>query len=90
MDMDCETCEVKPPKLMQLNYDAYNLWQHSQTQWMWTGGMEPMISGLNYSAVFEVAKTMGIGMTPCLLSKLQALEWNTIKRLRDKMAQKRK
>lgn len=90
MDEDCNTCEARAPTLMPVNYDAYILWQHSQTQWLWSGGMETILTGLNYPAVYKIAKTMDIEITPNILSKIQALEWSTIRRLRQKMEQKRK
>ena len=73
---------------MPINYSAYRLWQRCQTQWQWSGGMVSIITGLNYSAVFALAKKLDIYISPGMLLKIQALEAYTIEKIRKKLKEK--
>ena len=57
---------------MEQNAEAWELWQMVNTQWR-AGGMG--IIGLDYPAVWTMAKMIEIEMTPCLMMKIQKLEY---------------
>ena len=88
LNTDCSTCEARPPQLMPMNRRVYHLWLHCQTQWNWSGGMEPLLTGLDYPGIYRIAEMMDVEITPSDLYKLQALEWDTIQRTREKMKRK--
>ena len=50
--------------------------------------MEPLLTGLDYPGIYRIAEMMDVEITPSDLYKLQALEWDTIKRIREKMKRK--
>jgi hypothetical protein len=63
---------------MPENYDAWELWMYSSTQLRTSFSG---VIGLDYNAVFKVAKCLGITVTPGILRKLGILE----KLLREKV-----
>ncbi|WP_196595457.1 MULTISPECIES: DUF1799 domain-containing protein [Pectinatus] len=73
---------------MPINYVTYNLWSRTQTQWQWSGGMVPVLAGLNYLAMFAIAEQLDIDVSPGMLLKIQALEAYTIEKIRKKMERK--
>lgn len=67
----CEGCEHRRPMLMAENRIAWHLWRHVQTQLRTTFSG---VVGLDYTAVFLVARVLGITMDEAILTKLHALE----------------
>jgi len=79
----CEGCENKRPELASENWEAWELWLAVRTQWrtasITTDKFCKVIkTGLDYSSLFLVAKTLEIEVTPALLNKIRALETVTI------------
>ena len=77
---ECGKCEWRCPDLWPENRESWELWNVAKTQWrtgvMGAGGMiGPCPVGLDYVAVYQVAKTLNIDITPGLLYCLQALEF---------------
>lgn len=50
--------------------------------------MEPLLTGLDYPGIYRIAEMMDVEITPSDLYKLQALEWDTIQRTREKIKRK--
>ncbi len=73
---------------MPINYSTYKLWSRSQTQWQWSGGMVPVLAGINYSSMLAIAKQLDIKVSPGMFLKIQALEAYTIEKIRKKMEKK--
>ncbi len=72
-------CEFRCPPLWDDNLDAWDLWMAIRTQWRVgivgaAGLVGPQPIGLDYGAVYAVARTMMTEITPAVLRKLQALE----------------
>lgn len=81
----CKDCEWQCPELWAENREAWELWNAVKTQWRTgTAGAGGMVSpcpiGLDYTAVYQVAKTLDIEITPALLNQLQALEFYELNR----------
>lgn len=77
----CGGCEWGPahaPVLWGENDDAYELFQASMTQWR-SGGMGGAV-GLDYPAVFKVARILEIDLDRVMMGKIRALEKDTLKR----------
>jgi hypothetical protein len=70
----CAGCECEQPALDPVNYDIWYLWGAISTQWRTVVGENLVYLGLDYTAVYKVAKTLDIEITPAVLSKLQLLE----------------
>ena len=75
----CEGCENQRPELMPANWDVWELWLALKTQWRAvsiTTDKYCMIrkTGLDYSSLYLVAKTLEIEITPAIMNKIQALE----------------
>lgn len=75
-DTDCEY--ARPPRLYSQNEEAWELWQAVQTQWRGAG---LGIIGLDYLAVQQEADRMEIKLDRCTMSKIRALEKDTLQRL---------
>lgn len=56
---------------MPENREAWTLWCKICTQWRYASYYK---AGLDYNAVYAIAKTLCIDMTPGLLGKMQSLE----------------
>ena len=74
-----EGCENQRPELMPANWDVWELWLDLKTQWRAvsiTTDKYCMIrkTGLDYSSLYLVAKTLEIEITPAIMNKIQALE----------------
>ncbi len=78
--MDCSICEGRCPDLWPDNYPAWELWIRVQTQWRVAPSGD--LIGLDYSALYQVAKSLDIEMTRANLEKIQALEVWTLNRKR--------
>lgn len=91
-NVDCHTCEDRPPRLWLENETAFALWTHVQTQWRFCsygvgmGASVPIPCGLDYTAVERVAAMLDIEMTAGLLYRIQALEVYTLDNIRKDMA----
>lgn len=73
------------PDLMEENESIWELWQAVRSQWRigiigFEGFIYPQPMGLDYNAVYAVARTLLFDITPAALKKLQALESYEIKR----------
>lgn len=76
--LECDECSWgKPPELMEINRDAFDLWVEVKTQWR--SGFGGLI-GLDYVAVNQEAGRMGIDLDVCLMSKIKVLE-SMVKRI---------
>ncbi|MEA5092461.1 hypothetical protein SDC9_37474 [bioreactor metagenome] len=79
----CEGCENRRPELAPENWETWELWLALRTQWR-TASIttdkycKVIKTGLDYSSLFLVAKTLEIEVTPALLSKIRALESATL------------
>lgn len=83
----CQICEWgHSPKLWEVNQDVFDLWIKVQTQWRASGFS---IIGLDYYAVFKVAKTLEIELSQCNLFKIQALEQYILNQLKENLNDKR-
>ena len=79
--LNCRKCEARCPDLNPENVPVWILWQAAATQWR-TGPFGAI--GLDYPAVFRVAKIIGVEMHPANLMRLQALERAELSRVRRK------
>ncbi len=59
-----------PPNLMDINLNAFDLWQAVETQWR--VGFTRV--GLDYTVVYQEADRLGIELTTCTFNKIKALE----------------
>lgn len=50
-DIDCDTCDIAPPELMEANVLAWDIFQLCQTQWR-MGPTGP--AGLDYNVIIRV------------------------------------
>ncbi len=82
--LSCRTCPDRCPDVLTENIDAWTIWAAARTQWR-TAGMDGAIIGLDYGAMYAVADSLCIEMTPANLTKIQALEHATVKRSREQM-----
>ncbi len=89
---DCDECEMQCPKIWGENREAFDVWLlvRSQMRFMvqGIGGMGGTMirsypTGIDYSAIELVTKTLNVDLSPALLYKLQKLEEFEIKRWRD-------
>lgn len=72
---DCSTCESAKPELMPENKLAFKLWMLVKRQWR-VGANGPV--GLDWPAIFSVAKLWQIKVTPEIFQKFSALENHVI------------
>ena len=79
--IDCNTCEYRQPELDQANYDVWYLYQAVCTQWRTLAYVGR--TGLDYNAVYAVADTLGIDITPAVLEKLRAIEMEELVRQKE-------
>lgn len=63
---------------MPENEDIWELWALSCTQWRATGFS---VIGLDYNAVFKLAETYEIELTPAEFNKLRCLEARELERM---------
>lgn len=87
-DDDCETCDYRMPEIAPLNMKAYTVWSRSYTQWRYgsiggMGGAAPVPMGLDYNAVFAVARMLDIELSPGDFIKIQKLERFELNRMRE-------
>lgn len=68
----CSTCQHNQPRIFKANAEAIELFSSLQTQWRSNGFG---VVGLDYNALYLVAKTHRIKITPKFLSKIQVLEY---------------
>lgn len=59
---------------MPENFSAMDLWRSVRTQWRVGMGLV----GLDYNVLFTMADRMEIDLSPCMLKKIQALEFYTL------------
>lgn len=79
--MNCGECESSFPILEGSNNDAWMLWTLCDTQWrMAFGGAV----GLDYTAIFEVARVMMITVTPSVFNKIRLLEHLQLEKMNKK------
>ncbi|BBO92050.1 DUF1799 domain-containing protein [Desulfosarcina ovata] len=62
---------------MPENYEAFDLWMAVQTQWR-AGGFG--IIGLDYNTLYHEADRLEIDLSPCMMSKIKALEASTLRK----------
>lgn len=77
---ECDSCSFRPPDLIPENEEAWELWQSAATQWRVSAFS---LIGLDYNAVYQVAETFGIQITPSIIKKLQFLEHKTLEKSRE-------
>lgn len=70
-------CENRCPNLVDNNYETWVLFTNIRTQWR-TAGMSGVMVGFDYNAVYAVADTLQIEVTPAVLYKLQMLEHKAV------------
>lgn len=63
------------------NLKALELWNRIQTQWR-TGYDGP--TGLDYNALYRVARTIGTRIDRAMLDKIQALEFDLLNELAER------
>lgn len=89
---DCEKCEMKCPDMWDENREAFDFWLTVRSQMRFMvqgiGGMGGMMirsypTGIDYSAIWLVAKTLNVDLSPALFNKLQKLTEFEIKRWRE-------
>jgi len=75
----CGTCDYGRPgeALRAENEEALELWEAVATQWR-AGGMG--VVGLDYAEVRAWASDLAIDLSPCLWSKIRALERHELER----------
>lgn len=67
------------PEIHPGNIDAWNLWQAVETQWNLVAGMGGgALIGLNYPAMYQVAGSLEIEISACLLAKIKCLEGHLV------------
>lgn len=71
MEPPCEGCENARPFLLPGNEDAWELFCLCSSQLI--VGMNGAI-GINYMAIYKVAETFGIEVTPAVFNKIRTLE----------------
>lgn len=69
---------------MAANAPALELWCHVGTQWR-TGFCGP--TGLDYNALYRVARTMGTRLDKALLKKIQTLESDFLQEMEERRKQ---
>lgn len=79
--MDCNSCPNQCPELNQDNLPAWELWATVQTQWRTDMGQ---LVGLDYNALYLVAESLNIRMTPGNLQRIKSLETAQIQSSRKK------
>ena len=57
--LSCRTCPDRCPDVLTDNLDAWTIWAAVRTQWR-TAGMDGAIIGLDYGAMYAVAKSLCI------------------------------
>lgn len=62
---------------MSENRDIWKLWSAVKTQWR--AGFDQLI-GLDYMAIEKIAEMMDIEMNPCMLKKLDEIEFYMLSR----------
>jgi hypothetical protein len=77
---NCPNCEYNRPDLIPENQEAWELWIGVGTQWR--AGAFSLV-GLDYNALYLVADTLLIDMTPAMLYKIQFLEHQSLKKIRE-------
>jgi len=65
---------------MSGNYDIMELWKFAGSQWISSG---LGVIGVNYPAVFDIARILGIEVDENLLFKIKCLEEVTLERNKD-------
>ena len=70
----CAGCPGRCPDLLPENGPVWELWRAVSGQWR-VGARGPF--GLDYPAVYLVAETLGVEMTPANLRRLRSLENET-------------
>ncbi|MBP2643726.1 MAG: Phage related hypothetical protein [Firmicutes bacterium] len=77
----CKGCEFEKPDLDLSNYEVWDLWGKSTTQWRVVVGDRIYYIGLDYNALYLIAKTLDVEITPAVLNKIKHLEnkWVTAK-----------
>lgn len=63
---------------MQANVEAAELWRAVATQWRYAGMGFP--AGLDYTAMYQVARTLEIEIDTAMLNKIRALECEYIRK----------
>ncbi|MEN6568061.1 MAG: DUF1799 domain-containing protein [Veillonellales bacterium] len=76
----CNGCEFERPELDPINYDIWYLWGAISTQWRTAVGERLVFVGLDYVALYAVAETLDIEITPAILAKIRLLELSYISR----------
>ncbi|WMW64392.1 DUF1799 domain-containing protein [Nitratidesulfovibrio liaohensis] len=71
----CAECSHRPPRLFLQSLPAWRLWMAVCTQWRTGFGG---LVGLDYSAMYRVAETLNVQITPQVLEKIQLLELDTL------------
>lgn len=71
----CAECNQRPPRLLAANASLWRLWLAVRTQWR-TGFNGPV--GLDYGALYLVAGTLDMTLTPQCLATVQRLELATL------------
>jgi hypothetical protein len=69
---------------MTQNFSALELWLSVQTQWR--GGFS--LIGLDYNVLYQEAARLEIDLSPCMMSKIQALERHVLKNQGNKDAKR--
>jgi len=77
---DCDSCSFRPPDPIPENADTWELWHSAVTQWRASAFS---LIGLDYNAVYLIAETVGIQITPSILKKLQFLEHKALEKSRE-------
>ena len=75
----CKTCERREPRLLHSVIPIVTLWDACHTQWRRDNGM---YYGLDYPALYLVAKSLGIDVDRLVFSGIRLLERITLDALR--------
>ncbi len=67
----CSECEQARPFLLPENVEVYRLWKFCNSQLLTSFGA---VIGIDYNAMYKVAGTLCMEITPAILSKIRALE----------------
>jgi len=77
--LDCQDCENMCPELLPVNRRIFDLLCCTSTQWRVS--MNGLV-GMDYPAVYQTARIMGVKINPIVLKKIRAVERHVLEAMR--------